>query len=71
MIFVFIGELTNCPNKMFPETGPKSGMSGSRRPVDALTTATVGVTGTTSKPSPSKNTYQTTTSKGKLEVVAR
>jgi hypothetical protein len=24
MIFVFIGELTNWPNKMFPETGPKS-----------------------------------------------
>jgi hypothetical protein len=22
MIFVFIGELTNWPNKMFPETGP-------------------------------------------------
>jgi hypothetical protein len=24
MIFVFIGELTNWPNKMFPETGPYS-----------------------------------------------
>jgi hypothetical protein len=24
MIFVFIGELTNLPNKMFPETGPYS-----------------------------------------------